>query len=62
MESDAGTSRLNPNDADDSSEVGADQTSTETTAEDLDHVAEAEDSSESEAGTETSVEDSAASA
>jgi Mce-associated membrane protein len=62
MEGDAGTSRLNPNDADDSSDVGADQTSTETTAEDLEHVTEAEDSSESEAGTEASADDLAESA
>jgi Mce-associated membrane protein len=54
MEGDAGASRLNPNETDDSSssEVGTDQTSTELTAEDLDHDIEAEDPSESEADTE----------
>jgi Mce-associated membrane protein len=59
MEGDAGASRLNPNDTDDSSDVGADQASTETAAEGLDQVTEAEDSSESDAGTELSAEDSA---
>jgi Mce-associated membrane protein len=72
MEGDAGASRLNPNETDDSSsevkaedsaesEVGTDQTSTEVaaeetgpgaTAESLDQVTDAEDSSESEADTE----------
>jgi Mce-associated membrane protein len=72
MEGDAGASRLNPNETDDSSsevkakdsaesEVGTDQTCTEVaaeetgpgaTAESLDQVTDAEDSSESEADTE----------
>jgi Mce-associated membrane protein len=52
MEGDAGASRLNPSDTDQAStaDVGADQPSTEITAEDLDQLTEAktEDSSESE--------------
>jgi Mce-associated membrane protein len=72
MEGDAGASRLNPVDTDDSSSasaVGADQNSTGVTAEGLDQVTEtnAEDSSESEgaadqASTETKPEDSESSA
>ncbi|MFZ0905935.1 MAG: Mce protein, partial [Mycobacterium sp.] len=64
MEGDAGASRLNPNETDDSSssEVGTDQTSTETTTEDLNHDIEAEDSSESEVDTEASTEDATDSA
>ncbi len=63
MEGDAGASRLNPKDTDDSSsessesELGTDQTSTETTGEDLDHDVEAEDSPESEVDAEASPED-----
>ena len=65
MEGDAGASRLTPNDGDDplsEPDIGAEQTSTETTAEGLDQVAEAEDSSESDADTEASAEDSSAGA
>jgi Mce-associated membrane protein len=53
MEGDAGASRLNPNEIDDSSssEVGTEQASTEVTAEDSASEVTAEDSAESEVGT-----------
>jgi Mce-associated membrane protein len=53
MEGDAGASRLNPNEIDDSSssEVGTDQTGTEVKAEDSASEVKAEDSTESEDGT-----------
>jgi Mce-associated membrane protein len=63
MEGDAGASRLNPNDTDDSSssDVGADQTSTEITAEGLDQTAEtdAEDSQAKGEDSDPSAEDAA---
>src|ERR1700735_968782 len=65
MEGDAGASRLTPTDGDDplsEPDIGAEQTSTGTPAEGLDQVAEAEDSSESDADTEASAEDSSAGA
>jgi Mce-associated membrane protein len=53
MEGDAGASRLNPNEIDDSSasEVGTNQTGTEVKAEDSASEVKAEDSTESEDGT-----------